>query len=35
QLLHRAAQALEDAAEELAELNRRETGKPLQDSLGG
>lgn len=34
-LLHRAADALEEAANELAELNQRETGKPLADSLGG
>jgi acyl-CoA reductase-like NAD-dependent aldehyde dehydrogenase len=34
-LLHAAAAALEGAAQELAELNRRETGKPLPDALGG
>lgn len=34
-LLHAAAAALEEAAGELAELNRRETGKLLPDALGG
>ena len=34
-LLHAAAGALEEAADELAGLNRRETGKDLQDALGG
>jgi betaine-aldehyde dehydrogenase len=33
--LRRAAAALRDGAQELAELNTRETGKPLSDSLGG
>lgn len=34
-LLHAVADALEEAAEELAELNHRETGKTLDDSRGG
>ncbi|MHA7190914.1 aldehyde dehydrogenase family protein [Arthrobacter sp. MDT2-16] len=33
--LRRAAAALRDGARELAELNVRETGKPLADALGG
>ncbi|MHA7145499.1 aldehyde dehydrogenase family protein [Arthrobacter sp. TmT3-37] len=33
--LRRAASALRDGAQELAELNTRETGKPLADALGG
>ena len=33
--LRRAAAALRDGARELAELNTRETGKPLEDALGG
>lgn len=33
--LHAAAAAVRDAAGALAELNRRETGKTLDDSLGG
>ncbi|TYC99586.1 aldehyde dehydrogenase [Arthrobacter echini] len=33
--LRRAADALRGGARELAELNTRETGKPLGDSLGG
>jgi betaine-aldehyde dehydrogenase len=33
--LRRAAGALRAGAQELAELNTRETGKPLEDALGG
>lgn len=33
--LHAAANALEECADELTELNTRETGKPLADSHGG
>ncbi len=33
--LRRAAAALREGAQDLAELNTRETGKPLGDSLGG
>lgn len=33
--LRRAAAALRSGAQELAELNTRETGKPLEDALGG
>jgi len=35
ELLHAAAEALRARAEDLAELNERETGKPFDDSLGG
>jgi acyl-CoA reductase-like NAD-dependent aldehyde dehydrogenase len=33
--LHRLADALETAADELAEWNTRETGKPTEEALGG
>ena len=33
--LHAAAAAVRDAADELAALNTRETGKPLGDARGG
>ena len=33
--VHAAAAAVRDAADELAALNERETGKPLADARGG